>query len=109
MLRLVLEYDGTQFAGWQRQARGERTVQGVLGEALARVCGAEAEVEGAGRTDAGVHARGQVAGVRVATRLAPAELLRALNAVLPRDVAVVSAEIAPQGWHARHSARRKLY
>jgi tRNA pseudouridine38-40 synthase len=109
MLRLVLEYDGTQFAGWQRQAQGERTVQGVLGEALARVCGAEAEVEGAGRTDAGVHARGQVAGVRVETRLAPAELLRALNAVLPRDVAVLAVEAAPEGWHPRHSALRKLY
>src|SRR5512145_2497793 len=109
MLRLVLEYDGTQFAGWQRQAQGERTVQGVLGEALARVCGGEAEVEGAGRTDAGVHARGQVAGVRVETRLAAGELQRALNAVLPGDLAVLSLEAAPEGWHPRRSARRKLY
>jgi tRNA pseudouridine38-40 synthase len=109
MLRLVLEYDGTDFAGWQRQAQGERTVQGVLGEALARVCGAEGEVEGAGRTDAGVHARGQVAGVRIETRLGPGELLRALNAVLPRDLAVLSVEEAPAGWHPRRSARSKLY
>lgn len=109
MLRLVLEYDGTEFAGWQRQAQGERTVQGVLGDALRRVCGAEAQVEGAGRTDAGVHALGQVAGARVETRLAPDELLRALNAVLPRDVAVRSLEPAPAGWHPRRSAARKLY
>lgn len=108
-LRLVLEYDGTEFAGWQVQAGGERTVQGVLAEALRRVCGAEAEVVGAGRTDAGVHALGQVAGVRVETRLAPGELLRALNAVLPRDVAVREAEEAPEGWHPRHGARAKLY
>jgi tRNA pseudouridine38-40 synthase len=109
MLRLVLEYDGTQFAGWQRQAQGERTVQGTLGDALLRVCGQPADVEGAGRTDAGVHARGQVAGVRVETRLAPAELLRALNAVLPADLAVRSLDLAPEGWHPRRSARRKLY
>jgi tRNA pseudouridine38-40 synthase len=109
MLRVVLEYDGTAFAGWQRQAGGERTVQGVLADALRQVCGADAAVEGAGRTDAGVHAQGQVAGVRVETRLAPAELLRALNAVLPRDLAVLSAEPAPEGWHPRRDARRKLY
>jgi tRNA pseudouridine38-40 synthase len=105
----VLEYDGTGFAGWQRQAQGERTVQGVLAEACRRVCGGEAEVEGAGRTDAGVHARGQVAGVRVGTRLAAGELQRALNAVLPGDLAVLSLEAAAEGWHPRRSARRKLY
>jgi tRNA pseudouridine38-40 synthase len=109
MWRLVLEYDGTGFAGWQRQAQGERTVEGVLAEAFRRVCGAEAQVEGAGRTDAGVHARGQVAGVRVATRLGPGDLMRALNAVLPDDLAVLSLESAPEGWHPRRSARRKLY
>jgi tRNA pseudouridine38-40 synthase len=109
MWRLVLEYDGTGFAGWQRQAQGERTVQGVLAEAFRRVCGGEAEVEGAGRTDAGVHARGQVAGVRVETRLAAGELQRALNAVLPGDLAVLSVEGAADGWHPRRSARRKLY
>jgi tRNA pseudouridine38-40 synthase len=109
MLRLVLEYDGTDFAGWQRQAQGERTVQGVLEDALRGVCGQPPDVEGAGRTDAGVHARGQVAGVRVETRLAPAELQRALNAVLPSDVAVRELEVAPEGWHPRRSARGKLY
>jgi tRNA pseudouridine38-40 synthase len=108
-VRLLLEYDGTEFAGWQVQAGGERTVQGTLAEALRRVCGAEPEVVGAGRTDAGVHALGQVAGVRVATRLAPRELLRALNAVLPADVAVRASEAAPPGWHPRHDARAKLY
>ena len=108
-LRLLLEYDGTDFAGWQVQAGGERTVQGALGEALRRVCGAEAEVVGAGRTDAGVHALGQVAGVRVVTRLGPAELQRALNAVLPADLAVRAAEAAPPEWHPRHDARSKLY
>ena len=109
MLRLVLEYDGTDFAGWQQQAQGERTVQGVLAAAVRSVCGAEPQVHGAGRTDAGVHARGQVAGVEVATRLPPDELLRALNAHLPADLAVRSVEVAAPGWHPRFSARRKRY
>jgi tRNA pseudouridine38-40 synthase len=107
--RLLLEYDGTDFAGWQVQAGGERTVQGALGEALRRVCGAEPELVGAGRTDAGVHALGQTAGVRVETRLGPEELARALNAVLPPDVAVRSADLAPPDWHPRYGARAKLY
>jgi tRNA pseudouridine38-40 synthase len=109
VLRLVLEYDGTDFAGWQLQAQGARTVQGVLTEAVRSVCGGEAVVHGAGRTDAGVHALGQVAGVEIATRLAPDELVRALNARLPADLAVRSVEVAPDGWHPRFSARRKLY
>jgi tRNA pseudouridine38-40 synthase len=66
-------------------------------------------VVGAGRTDAGVHARGQVAGVRVETRLAPEALLRGLNAVLPADVAVLAVEPAPEGWHPRRDAKAKLY
>jgi tRNA pseudouridine38-40 synthase len=109
MLRLVLEYDGTDFAGWQQQAQGERTVQGVLAAALRSVCGAEPQIHGAGRTDAGVHARAQVAGVEVATRLPPGELLRALNAHLPADIAVRSVEVAVPGWHPRFAARRKRY
>jgi tRNA pseudouridine38-40 synthase len=106
--RLTLEYDGTDFAGWQVQ-RGARTVQGVLEDALARVSGAQARVVGAGRTDAGVHAEGQGASVRLETRLAPAALGRALNAVLPPDVVVRELVRAPDGFHARRDARRKLY
>ncbi len=107
-LRLVLEYDGTDFAGWQAQV-GRRTVQGALEAAIERVTGARVRVVGAGRTDAGVHAEGQVASVGLATRLAPAELQRALNAVLPRDVAVVRLASAPEGFHARRDAASKLY
>jgi len=106
---LTLEYDGTDFAGWQRQAGGERTVQEVLEQALREVCGARPRVVGAGRTDAGVHAEGQVAGVGVDTRLAPAELKRALNARLPGDLAVAACGWAPPGFHARYDARSKLY
>ena len=82
VLQLVLQYDGSRFAGWQVQP-SERTVQGVLEDAMERLCGARITVLGAGRTDAGVHALGQSAGVRVPLRWTAAEMKRALNAVLP--------------------------
>jgi tRNA pseudouridine38-40 synthase len=107
--RLVVEYDGTDFAGWQRQPGGARTVQGVLERAFARVSQGAIVVTGAGRTDAGVHAEGQVASVRAATRLDALALQRALNALLPRDVAVLALAPAPDGFHARRAARSKLY
>ena len=106
--RVVLGYDGTDFRGWQRQP-GDRTVQGVLEEALFRVTRKKVAVHGAGRTDAGVHALGQVAGFRGAFTLSDVVLLRALNAVLPEDVRVFRLEEAPAGFHARRSARSKLY
>lgn len=108
--RIVVEYDGTGFAGWQRQAGGARTVQGVLEEALAKLAGGgRVGVIGAGRTDAGVHAEGQVANARAATRLAAGDLLRAWNALLPRDVAIRALAPAPADYHARRAARGKLY
>jgi tRNA pseudouridine38-40 synthase len=107
--RLILEYDGTEFEGWQRQPAGHRTVQAVLEEALARLTGAPVAVTGAGRTDAGVHAEGQAASARFPTRLDPVELRRALNAVLPDDVAVVDLGLAPDDFDARRDARSKLY
>jgi tRNA pseudouridine38-40 synthase len=107
--RFTLEYDGTDFEGWQRQAPGHRTVQGAFEDALARVTGAFAPVVGAGRTDAGVHAEGQVASAELTTRLASGDLWRALNAVLPADLAVVGLETALEGFHARRDASSKLY
>jgi tRNA pseudouridine38-40 synthase len=108
-LRLTLEYDGTDFQGWQRQAEGTRTVQQTLEEALGRLLGTPSTVVGAGRTDAGVHAEGQVASLRLDASLGPAELWRALNALLPPDLAVVDLAAAPPGFHARRDARRKTY
>jgi len=107
--KLTLEYDGTDFEGWQAQPEGHRTVQGVLEEVLARFAGERTAVVGAGRTDAGVHAEGQVAGVRLATRLDAAALRRALNAQLPRDLAVLAAAQVPERFHARYDARAKCY
>ncbi|MBW2274623.1 MAG: tRNA pseudouridine synthase A, partial [Deltaproteobacteria bacterium] len=107
--KLVLEYDGSDFAGWQLQAQGQRTVQGCLVAALERICGDRSRVTGSGRTDAGVHAEGQVASVRCETRLAPDALRRAINGNLPRDVVVLRVEAAPDHFDARRHACSKLY
>jgi len=107
--RLTLEYDGSEFAGWQSQAQGERTVQATLVSALSEIAGAEVRVTGAGRTDAGVHAEGQVAAAELETRLDAETLLRALNARLPRDLAVVACAQARAGFDPRREAVGKRY
>jgi tRNA pseudouridine38-40 synthase len=107
-LKITLAYDGTRFVGWQRQAEGQ-SIQGLLEDALARFEGAPVTVHGAGRTDAGVHARGQVASVEVATPHQTLSIQRGLNASLPPDVRILSVEDAPPGFHARFSARSKTY
>ncbi|HEX6306707.1 MAG TPA: tRNA pseudouridine(38-40) synthase TruA [Longimicrobiales bacterium] len=106
--RLTLHYDGSGFAGWQVQP-GERTVQGELEAALDRLTGQTARVIAAGRTDAGVHATGQVVGIPIPAKWSPEELRRALNAVLPRDVWVAAAATAPPGFHARYDAVARGY
>ena len=107
--RLTLEYDGSGFAGWQVQAAGQRTVQGELEAALARIAGHPCRVAGASRTDSGVHAEGQVASVALETGLGAAGLRRAANGVLPADLAVTAVAEVSEAFHARHSARGKLY
>jgi tRNA pseudouridine38-40 synthase len=107
-LKLMLEYDGAGFRGWARQP-GERTVEGVLRVALDAILPGWSGLAVAGRTDAGVHATGQVASLE-ANGGAPVERLPdALNAVLPEDVAVIAAEHAPRGFHARFSATSRSY
>ena len=106
--KLVLAYDGTDFRGWQRQPE-ERTVQGAVEEAIFKITRKRTAVHGAGRTDAGVHALGQAADFGSATRLAESDLFRALNAVLPWDVRVISLEKARPDFHARKSAKSKVY
>jgi len=107
-IRLELEYDGTGFSGWQVQP-GRRTVQGELEEALYGLSGERVRVEVAGRTDAGVHALGQVASVRVERELPISAFCEGLSSLLPDDVSVVSAEEAAQGFHPRRSALGKWY
>jgi tRNA pseudouridine38-40 synthase len=109
--RLTLAYDGTDFEGWQLQGRrAARTVQGVLEAALRRLNSGQAvRVAGAGRTDAGVHALGQVASFELTRDWEPERLLRALNGLLDADVRALEAARAPDGFHARKSALSKHY
>lgn len=103
-----VEYDGTDFFGFQIQAQG-RTVQGEIERALEAVTGAKTRVIGAGRTDRGVHARGQVVSFEGKWRHSLADLQRALNATLRADVAILALELAPEGFHPRFSALRRAY
>jgi tRNA pseudouridine38-40 synthase len=107
-LKLTLEYDGAAFVGWQTQAEG-RSVQSVVEEAVSRLCGEPLRITGAGRTDAGVHARGQVASLRATKTLPLRAWTAGLNSMLPDDVACVRAEEAPEGFDARRWARGKRY
>src|SRR6267143_5374691 len=107
-MKVVLEYDGTDFAGWQQQANA-RTVEAELKRALRELTGAEHKVYAAGRTDAGAHAEGQVVSFETDGRIAPLRLVAALNARLPGDVSVLTAEVAPDDFHARYSARWRRY
>jgi tRNA pseudouridine38-40 synthase len=106
--KITLAYDGTDFVGWQRQAEGV-SVQGLIEDALAEFDEGDVPVAGAGRTDAGVHARGQVASFALAREIAPETLQRALNAKLPESVRVMDTEIAAPRFHARFDARSKTY
>lgn len=106
VIKLVLAYDGTDFHGWARQ-RGVRTVQGVIEDVLARILGQSPRLSVAGRTDAGVHAEGQVASF--AADLDPAKAQRALNAALEPEVVVLSAARASDGFDARRSATGREY
>lgn len=107
-IRLLIQYDGTEFVGWQRQERGT-SIQGVIEDALAKIEGGAVTLHGAGRTDAGVHAAGQVASARVATPLDDETLARALNANLPPAVRVCDLVTSADDFHARFSARSKTY
>ena len=108
-LKLVLEYDGTGFAGWQIQP-GKRTIQGVLNEAVASIEGVqEVKITGSGRTDAGVHALGQVANFLSRRRISCANYRKALNSLLPKDVVVKKVVEVPLEFNARRDAKRKKY
>jgi tRNA pseudouridine38-40 synthase len=107
-VQLVLHYDGARFSGWQRQP-GERTVQGVLEAAVSKLCGEPVAVVGAGRTDAGVHARGQAAGARVPEKWDAPALRRSMNAILPDDVWIAAAFEMRDEFHPRYSAISRSY
>jgi tRNA pseudouridine38-40 synthase len=107
--KLIVEYDGTRYRGWQTQKNTDRTVAAVLDRAASDLFGEAVRMTGAGRTDAGVHALGQVANFRAAKRLAGAEIRYGINDGLPADVNVLSAEEAEPAFHARHDAVSREY
>ena len=106
--KLLIQYDGTDFHGWQSQ-EGFRTVQGELERACSLIEGRDVNVYGSGRTDAGVHAEGQVASVQLEREITPAKLRAAINGNTGKDVRVLEAEPAVADFHARYSAREKTY
>ena len=107
-IKFLLAYDGTEYHGWQVQP-GLRTVQGVVEGVLAEIEGAAVDVEASGRTDAGVHALGQVAAVTISNPIPCSNLKKAMNRLLPRDVRVLSVEEAASGFHPRFQAIAKTY
>jgi tRNA pseudouridine38-40 synthase len=106
--KITLEYDGTHYHGWQVQPN-QPTIQGTIEAAIRQVAQHDVDVIGAGRTDAGVHALGQVAHLATTARLTAEEWHRALNGLLPPDIAVLAVEQVPETFHARFSAKSKLY
>ncbi len=108
-LRLDICYDGTRYRGWQRLPGVNNTIQGKLETALSRILGEPVTVAGSGRTDAGVHALGQVASFRCESELPAAEILSQLRRYLPEDIGIYSCQEAPPRFHARLSARGKTY
>ena len=108
-VKLTIQYDGTRYDGWQRQGNTDNTLQGRLEGVLSRMVGSPVEIQGAGRTDAGVHARGQVASVHLPEGYTPQEVQDYLNRYLPEDVAVVDVEQVGERFHARLSAKGKEY
>ncbi len=107
--KMILQYEGTRYHGWQKQGNTKETIQGKLEQVLSRMDGKPVEVHGAGRTDAGTHAAGQVANFYLQTEPDAHEVLRYLNTYLPEDIGVVSVEEVPIRFHSRLNATGKTY
>lgn len=107
--KLTIQYDGTRYSGWQVQGNTDNTIQGKLQAVLGRLDGDAVELHGSGRTDAGVHARGQVASVKLRSEPDCGAILVCCSAYLPKDIAVTAAEEAPERFHARLNAKSKCY
>lgn len=106
--QIIISYDGTDYFGWQRQPN-KKTIQGLLELSLQQIASKSISVIGSGRTDAGVHAEGQVAHFQANLKLEDDELMRALNGHLPKDIRIASLKKAPSEFHARKSAKSKIY
>lgn len=108
-IRLMLQYEGTRYQGWQRQQSTDNTIQGKLEQLLTKMCGGPVEVHGSGRTDAGVHARGQVANFYTDSQMPVEEMLDYINRYLPEDIAVTGISEAAPRFHSRLNACGKHY
>ena len=107
--RIIIQYEGTRYQGWQKQNSSENTLQGKFEQLLSRMAGEPVQIHASGRTDAGVHAYGQVANFHMDTRLTPVELMEQINSYLPEDVAVISCVEAAPRFHSRLNAVSKTY
>lgn len=108
-IRMLLQYEGTRYLGWQRQTSSDNTIQGKLELLLSRMCGEPVEISASGRTDAGVHALGQVANFHTSSEMSPEEMLAYCNRYLPEDIAVVEMSEAAPRFHSRLNACGKRY
>lgn len=107
--KIILQYDGTRYQGWQRQVSTENTIQGKLETLLSKMCETPVEIQGAGRTDAGVHAYGQTANFHINTDQTPQEIMAYMNSYLPEDISVIDCEEVSERFHARLWAKGKIY
>ena len=107
--KLTIAYDGSRYQGWQRQSNTDKTVQGLLEQAASETAGYPLEVQGSGRTDGGVHAKGQTASVILRGKVQESEFLQNMNRLLPLDIRVIEMELVKNGFHARLSAVGKCY
>lgn len=108
--RITIQYEGTRYQGWQRQDSTENTIQGKLEAILAKMTGLDfVQVDGSGRTDAGVHALGQVANFKIDTKLSAAEVMDYINQYLPGDIGVIAIREMPERFHSRLNAKKKTY
>lgn len=107
--KIIIQYDGTKYDGWQKQGNTKNTIQGKFEAILSKLVGREIEVHGSGRTDAGTHALGQVANFKISTSLSECELMKHLNEHLPMDIGVVSCKIVDYRFHSRLNAKEKTY
>lgn len=108
-IRLLIQYEGTRYQGWQRQESSENTIQGRLEKLLSQMCSEKVDLQGSGRTDAGVHAMGQVANFHTNSALSTEEMLQYINTYLPQDIAVVQVTEAAERFHSRLNATGKCY
>lgn len=107
--KLTISYDGTHFSGWQRQRNAQRTIQGTIEESLAQIYGHNIEIIGASRTDAGVHAYGQVANFKADEDHSPSDIVKKLNTLLPDSIAIKSCEPVDDRFHSTYAAKSKKY